>query len=138
LPQAIVDNYNNYVKSGQMDGIFGGTTPGPYTSLVPFAEGAGSTITVLASHAVTNNSYLNGPSTSDEVTCFSCHRAHASGWKHALRWNSEATFLVSGGVYVDSDMGRRAAETKAAYYDREPTYFGAYQRSLCNKCHAKD
>jgi hypothetical protein len=133
-----VDNYNNYVKSGQMDGAFGGTTPGPYTSLVPFAEGAGSTITVLAQHAKSDNTYLNGPGTSDEVTCFSCHRAHASGWKHALRWNSEATFLVSGGVYVDSDMGRRAAETKAAYYDREPTYFGAYQRSLCNKCHAKD
>jgi hypothetical protein len=138
LPQGIVDNYNNYVKSGQMDGIFGGTTPGPYTSLVPFAEGAGSTITVLASHAVTNNSYLNGPSTSDEVTCFSCHRAHASGWKHALRWNSEATFLVSGGAYVASDMGRTVAETQAAYYDRPATYFGAYQRSLCNKCHAKD
>ena len=35
-------------------------------------------------------------------------------------------------------QGRSAAERQAAYYDRAPTQFAAYQRVLCNKCHAKD
>ncbi len=128
--------YNNYVKSGDMSGTFGGTTPGPYTSLVPFQE-ATSVITTLASHARNDNSVLGGPSTSDEVTCHSCHRSHASGWAHALRWNNEASFIVSNGVYP-AEMGRTAIETQGAYYDRPPTVFAAFQRSLCNKCHAMD
>ena len=34
--------------------------------------------------------------------------------------------------------GQSAAETQQAYYGRPATKFGPYQRSLCNKCHAKD
>jgi len=129
-------NYNQYVKTGDMSGTFGGTTPGPYTSLVPFAEATGD-ITTLTNHAKNDNTYLNGPGSSDTVTCVTCHRAHASGWKHALRWNTETTYIVNNGAYP-AEMGRTAIETQGAYYDRPSTVFATYQKSLCNKCHAKD
>jgi hypothetical protein len=130
-------NYNHYVKTGDMSGTFGGQTPGPYTSLVPFAE-ATSDIATLVTHAKSDNTFLNGPGSSDEVTCHSCHRSHASGWAHALRWNNDTTFIVSAGNYP-IEMGRTTtAEVGGAYYDRPSTVFASYQRSLCNKCHAKD
>ncbi len=141
-------NYGSYVSSG----IMTGTPSSSYLSLVPFAESVGD-FTTLASHASNTNAYLGGPATSDQVMCLSCHRAHASGWGEALRWMTENEFItavdnVSGavhwpgtdvsGVNVNQAMGRTEAEAKAAYYDRAPTLFGAYQRQLCNKCHAKD
>jgi hypothetical protein len=129
-------NYNRYVKTGDFSGTFGGATPGPYTSLVPFAEATGEIVT-LQSHAKNDDTYLNGPGSSDTVMCLSCHRAHASGWKHALRWNSEETYIVENGAY-QADMGRTAAETQGAYYDRPASVFATFQKSLCNKCHAKD
>jgi hypothetical protein len=77
----------------------------------------------------------------------SCHRAHASGWEYALRWNMEGEFMVYNSLYPGTDTtpsvpqfarGRTGAETQAAYYDRPVTKFASYQRVLCNKCHAKD
>jgi hypothetical protein len=77
--------------------------------------------------------------------CLSCHRAHASGWPEALRWNMEGEFMIYQGLYPGTDnaansyaRGRLALETQAAYYDRPVTAFATYQRVLCNKCHAKD
>jgi hypothetical protein len=132
-------NYNHYVKTGDFSGTFGAVgagTPGPFTSLVPFAEATGD-IATLKSHAQNNDTYLNGPGSSDTVMCLSCHRAHASGWKHALRWNTETTYIVNNGAYP-AEMGRTAIETQGAYYDRPASIFATYQKSLCNKCHAKD
>jgi predicted CXXCH cytochrome family protein len=129
-------NYNHYVKTGDFSGVFGGTTTGPFTSLVPFMEATGD-ITTLASHAKNDDSYLNGPSSSDYVSCLTCHRCHATGWQHALRWNTETTYIVNAGAYP-AEMGRTAIETQGAYYDRPATVFATYQKSLCNKCHAKD
>jgi hypothetical protein len=136
LGSTYATNYNNYVMTGNMTGTFPTSAPGPYSSLVPYQE-ATSALGTLASHAKSNNSVLGGPGTSDEVTCHSCHRAHASGWSHALRWNNDTTFIVNNSLYP-AEMGRTAIETQGAYYDRPPTVFAAYQRSLCNKCHAKD
>jgi hypothetical protein len=136
LTAAIAINYNNYVMTGNISGIFPSTSPGPYSSLVPYQE-ATSIITTLANHARNNNSVLSGPAPSDEVTCFSCHRAHASGWTNALRWNNNTTFIVNNGIYP-AEMGRTSIETQGAYYDRPPTVFANFQRSLCNKCHAMD
>jgi predicted CXXCH cytochrome family protein len=136
IGSAFSNNYNTYVKSGQMDGSFGAPPTGPYWSLVPYQE-ATSTITTLAGHAKSDDTVLGGPSSSDEVTCHSCHRSHASGWTHALRWNNETTFIVNNGAFP-AEQGRKAIETQGAYYDRSPTVFASFQRSLCNKCHAKD
>ena len=153
LGTTIAGNYTNYVSSGIMTGTFSGNqlNQGPYTSLVPFIEATGD-YTTLGSHAKINGTQLGGPVGGDEVACLSCHRVHASGFKEMLRWNPELPFLTyvdsAGAVYwpgtdvpgisATTAMGRTQAETKAAYYDRNVLVFGGYQRSLCNKCHAKD
>ena len=133
-------NYDSYVKSGDMTG----TNATAYSSLVPFAvDGTGVTYANLATAAGTTT----GPVNSDRVMCLSCHRAHASGWEYALRWNMEGEFMTYNSLYPGTDTtptvpqfarGRTGAETAAAYYDRPVTTFASYQRVLCNKCHAKD
>ncbi len=142
LGTEIAANYNAYVKSGDLTG----TPANSFTSLVPFAENTGD-IATLQSHALNNDTYLNGPGTSDKVMCFSCHRSHATGFPEMLRYNLEGEFMVYNSLYPGTDStptvpqfarGRLAAETQAAYYDRPVTQFASYQRVLCNKCHAKD
>jgi predicted CXXCH cytochrome family protein len=138
----IANNYNAYVKSGDL----GGTAASSFTSLVPFAENTGD-IATLVSHAKNDNTYLNGPGTSDKVVCMSCHRSHATGFPEMLRFSLEGEFMVYNSQYPGTDTtptvpqfarGRLGAETQAAYYDRPVTQFASYQRVLCNKCHAKD
>ena len=146
LGSTIAGIYNSYKKSGDLTG----TAATAYLSLVPFAEKTGD-FTVLTSHAKSDNSYLNGPGSSDTVMCLSCHRAHASGFSDGLRFDQGYEFMVKGGDYIGSDnpavtgsrapaqhRGRTIAEWKAAYYDRPASVFATYQRVLCNKCHAKD
>jgi hypothetical protein len=111
---------------------------------VPFQLDNNSNIVSLT----TASTSTAGPVSADRVTCFTCHRAHASGWDSILRWNMESTFITVGANYGDpasSDprsrdaaCGRTPAETQAAYYDRPASTFSLYQRVLCNKCHAKD
>ena len=147
LTGTIAQNYNKYVKSGDMTG--GIATA--YLSLVPYEEGltySTYNINSLKSHAQTNDSYLNGPpngNTSDQVMCLSCHRAHASGFMNMTRWQNESQFIIQDGMYPGTDnaassiaRGHSSQETAAAYYNRNVTKFSGYQRSLCNKCHAKD
>ena len=137
LSQGNVNNiYNAYVASGNLSG----TAATSFLSLVPFAENTGA-IATLASHASNSGAYLNGPASSDRVTCLSCHRAHASGFDHMLRWNMGNEFMVFNGSYIGSAgvaQGRTVGEMTAAYYDRPATQFATYQRVLCNKCHAQD
>jgi len=142
LSSTLANVYNAYVKSGDLTGV----ASTAYTSLVPFAENTGD-IATLAAHAKNDDSVLTGPGASDKVMCLSCHRAHASGWEYALRWNMEGEFMIYNSLYPGTDTtpsvpqfarGRLGAETQAAYYDRPVTKFAAYQRVLCNKCHAKD
>ena len=68
--------------------------------------------------------------------CLSCHRAHASGFAGMTRWNVDDTFITNGSAFVDTQG--RGALLQAAYYGRAAGNFGAFQRSLCNKCHGKD
>jgi len=133
LGTTIRDNYNTYVSSGVMTG----TQATAFNSLVPFAKRNVSvaTLKTLADNATTN---LTGPSETDEVTCFSCHRAHASGWKFALRWDGEETMITNGTPIYTLSNGRQLGDVTAAYYDRPASMFGVFQRNLCNKCHAKD
>jgi predicted CXXCH cytochrome family protein len=146
LGSDVAINYQNYKKSGDLTG----TSATSYSSLVPFVESTDSYAT-LASHAKIDDSVLTGPSPSDQVSCLSCHRAHASGMLHALRFDMEYEFMTKESNYIGSDnpavtgsrapqqhRGRTIAEWRAAYYDRPATQFATYQRVLCNKCHAKD
>lgn len=142
LGATYANNYGAYVKSGVMTG----SPASSYQSLVPFVENT-SDYAMLASHAKSDDSALAGPSTGDLVSCLTCHRAHASGWEHALRWDDKAGFLTYNGAWPGIDTtpgapqyarGRTSAETQAAYYDRPWSVFATYQRTLCNKCHARD
>jgi hypothetical protein len=143
LTADVVNNYNAYVKSGDLTGLAASS----YTSLVPFEEG-GKDLTVLASHAVIDGSQKGGPTTSNNVMCLSCHRAHASAWDSAGRWNFRAQFLTLEGAYPGTDapsqegkdnaQGRTQAEWQAGMYGRPASNYAYYQRNLCNKCHAKD
>lgn len=137
----IVNNYNSYKASGDLNGTIGTS----YSSMVPYEEGVTDLATLAATGATTS-----GMSTSNNVMCLSCHRAHASGWDSMSRWNNKAEFLTLAGVYPGSDSanleaavakyhgGRTTAEVAATFYNRPATAYATYQRSLCNKCHAKD
>jgi cytochrome c553 len=143
LGTTIKGNYDAYVKSGDMTG----TNDTAYTSLVPFAkDGASNSYANLASFT-SGTTADDGPASTDQVMCMSCHRAHASGWEYMLRWNMEGEFMTYNGYYPGTDTtptvpqfhrGRTSTETQKAYYDRPVTKFANYQRVLCNKCHAKD
>ncbi len=143
-------NYNKYVSSGNMTGSIATA----YLSLVPFMTGSNSVATLagLADNTGTYVAAKGGAGSSDQASCLSCHRAHASGWRDALRWNPEGefiTYVTSAGVatWPGTDTtpsnlsfadGMLSTQVQAAYYDRPVTTFGAFQRALCNKCHAQD
>ena len=129
----IAANYNNYVSSGITTGTVG--VPG-YSSLVPFEEGTGVAKSVLKDHAVNNGSVTTGPSASSNVSCLSCHRAHAGAFKSMLRYDPASLMTTDAATY--STFADVDAATVQAYYGRTANSFGDFQRALCNKCHAKD
>jgi len=140
------NNYNAYVKSGDLTGV----PASSFTSLVPTIYNKGAALTDyndpttgLKAYAGNGAATYSGPeSSNDRVDCLSCHRAHASGWEYALRWNPEYEFLTdSNGDYYNGGYGgrgRTSAEVEDSYYDRPSSVFAKSQRSLCNKCHVKD
>jgi hypothetical protein len=145
-----LDIYNRYLATGNAAGVQATS----YWSIVPYEEGTTDRAT-LASHATSDGSVTSGPSTGQEnVMCLSCHRAHASGWDWAMRWNMrDATissgYVTAGGAWPGIDapgdaalpataQGRTQAETRGAMYGRDPSAFAPYQKALCNKCHAQD
>jgi hypothetical protein len=145
-----LDTYNKYLSTGSLTG----TQATSYWSIVPYEEGTTDRAT-LAAHATSDGTVASGPSTGQEnVMCLSCHRAHASGWDWAMRWNMrDATiatgYVTAGGQWPGIDaagdaalpataQGRTQAETRGAMYDRDPSAYAPYQKALCNKCHAQD
>jgi len=142
LGSTIAANYNAYVKTGDLTGGTGATA---FTSIIPFQK---DNIDVNSTLGADRTS-TQGPSSTDRVTCYSCHRAHASGWDSMTRFPLGNEFMTKADalgapVYCDPvtdaacAMGRTPAETQQAMYDRPATKYAAYQRALCNKCHVKD
>jgi len=131
-------NYNMYVKTGVLTGIVNTS----FLSLVPFEEGT-SDYSSLKAHARSDDSYLFGPdSGSSQVMCLTCHRAHASGWDHATRWNTNTDHIVFNGFYSQDGQtyqpygqGRTELEAQKAYYDMRAGRFALNQDTLCHKCH---
>jgi hypothetical protein len=128
--------YNAYVASGNLTGVVATS----YTSLVPFERGTAviATLKALASNTNTAASSVGPSGTTENVMCLSCHRAHASGFASMARWDNGSQFTTQAGAYNFASTGQTATEYQAAMYDRDPAKFATYQRSLCNKCHAKD
>jgi predicted CXXCH cytochrome family protein len=129
-------NYKTYLSSGKMTN----TADNSYLSLVPIAVNTGTNSAIAAyANTIDNNAF---PTQGAQVMCLSCHRAHASGFPEMLRWYNESEFLttLSGTtvLWPSTSIGRTQTQANAAYYERPASSFGAYQRVLCNKCHAKD
>jgi len=105
----VATTYNLYNGS---DDIIGGAAATSYLEEVPF-EDAANTVNGTA-----------GPTASSQVSCVTCHRAHATSAPDAGRWDFSVTFLVEDGL----ESGSYAI----------PNPYTDNQRSLCNKCHKKD
>jgi len=141
LGSTLVYNYNRYVKTGDVSGI----EATAYSSLVPFE--IGSNYYALLKGIVTNTP-TKGPNSSDgnpAVMCLTCHRAHASSWDSATRWNTKTDFIVyngkysqEGAIYQPYGQGRTELEASKGYYNTPATQFATMQKSLCNKCHVND
>jgi len=132
LGSVVADNYNAYVSSG----INTNTTAVSFEPLIPFEVGDGY------GDFADLNTYEGstaGPADTDNVMCLSCHRAHASGFSSILRWDYNASpFVVKSDGSYNQPSGLTQDQVVAAYYNKPASDWGAYQRQLCNKCHAKD
>lgn len=125
-PQTLA-NYNEYVRTGNLSG----SQADAYSALVPFETGTKDVTTL-------NPASRSGPDGESNVMCLSCHRAHASAFASIGRWDVGATFLSDSHPKI-ADEGASASDAANSYYGRDLRQeFGPYQRSLCNKCHARD
>ncbi|WP_321390151.1 cytochrome c3 family protein [uncultured Desulfuromusa sp.] len=121
----IVSNYNNYVKTGDLNG----TTATAFLQFVPFARGTTTT-------EVLDPTSSNGPDSNSEINCLSCHRAHASAFRVAGRWDFNAPLLIDSHPAV-GDTGATAGDVSHSYYNRNMgEEFGSGQGQFCEKCHA--
>ena len=141
--------YASYLSSGDLSGD--GTKA--YLSLVPYEEGT-SDLATLQGRA--DNTDAKGTSLkflasgTENVQCLSCHRAHASGFGSMTRWAATGDeFITIAGQWPGKDRTDGAegiaysdnwtqAQYSAAMYNQPASKFAYAQRSLCNKCHAKD
>jgi hypothetical protein len=134
--------YNSYKMSGDVTNT---DTTISYNTLVPFSRDNIYSLATLSNWV----NKANGPLSTDRIQCISCHRAHASGFDSMTRYGLGSTFMTVADTNGDpvwpdpvlhpvEAQGRTQAETQAAYYGRPATVFAAFQRVLCNKCHAKD
>ncbi len=125
MGSTIAGIYNAYVSS---DDLNSGDQATSYFGLVPF-EAVNVDLEVADS-----GDYTEGPDGTDKVMCLTCHRAHAGPFDNIGRWDFHTTFLAEAHPQITDD-GATAEDIANMWYDYT---FVANQRSLCNKCHAKD
>jgi hypothetical protein len=139
----IASNYAAYYSSGIMTGTGAG-----YSSLAPFETGA----TMLAadmSALIAFQQNPTAPTTSNNVLCLSCHRAHATAFESMTRFYTGNEFMtltddVSAGLWDWSTTENKIntaynfMQQNLAYQGRSASLFGPFARNYCNKCHAKD
>ena len=122
-------NYNSYVSTGDFTGVQATS----FTALVQFEHQETDPAVLLLE--VTSTA---GPDSGNNVMCLTCHRAHASAFNNITRWDMEHELLAEGWPTA-ANLVAMGAIPNADYYGRDiATDFGAYQRSLCNKCHVQD
>lgn len=119
-----VSTYNSYVKTGDFTGI----RATAYLALVPFERGE-TDINLL------DPASTQGPDSSSNIMCLTCHRAHASAFPFSGRWDFTAQ-LVADSHPAAGDAGVTGNDLLYSYYGRDmATEFGTGQRILCEKCH---
>jgi len=124
LETDIAANYNAYVRTGDLSG----TAATAYLQFVPFERGV-TDVNLLDPNST------RGPDVNANVMCLTCHRAHASAFRYAGRWDFGASLLVNSHPGT-GDVGATAADVRNSYYGRDIALeFGANQDSFCAKCH---
>jgi hypothetical protein len=149
LGATIAANYNAWVRSGVMTNV---TTAAAFSTLAPFQlnslDFAAAKLAARTSTTYTNQN-MPAAATSNNVSCLSCHRAHATGFESMLRFFYLNEFMTvadsaNAAIYDSSttenkiNYGYNQTQQQNAYNYRPATVFGPYARSYCNKCHAKD
>jgi len=125
LSGEIIANYNSYVKSGDLSG----SAATAYLQFVPFERGT-------SFPALLDPTDTGGPGGNAALSCLTCHRAHASAFRSAGRWDFTAALLVDSHPAL-GDSGVTAGDVNNSYYGRSIAHdFGAGQRQFCEKCHA--
>ena len=124
LPSSVIDNYNAYVRTGDLSGA----AATAYLQFVPFERG------------VTDLSLLDptstfGPDSNSNVMCLTCHRAHASAFRAIGRWDFDAALLADSHPAA-ADIGVAGNDVLYSYYGRDiASEFGLTQKPFCEKCH---
>ena len=127
MGSTVAASYNAYISS---DDLVGGNQATSYMGLVPF-EAVNVDFT---DPNFDSQNYTEGPGSTDQIMCLSCHRAHASPFEDMTRWDMSETFLADSHP-ADLNEGATQEDLDNMYYSYE---FVENQRSLCNKCHGKD
>ncbi len=125
MGSTVASVYNAYISS---DEIVGGAQATAYWGLVPFEA------VNVDLDAIDSTNYTMGPDGNDQVMCLTCHRAHASAFPDAGRWDFTETFIADSHP-VGTETGATPEDVANKYYEYT---FVQNQRSLCNKCHIKD
>ena len=124
LEAAMVVNYNTYIRTGDLTG----TASTAYLQFVPFERGVNDP-------SLLDPTSTGGPDSNANVMCLTCHRAHASAFRAAGRWDFDATLLVDSHPAL-GDSGVSGSDVLASYYGRNiGGEFGSGQAAFCEKCH---
>jgi hypothetical protein len=118
LGGTISGNYNLYVATG----VLNGTAGNAYLALVPFERGT-------ADRTALDPTTTMGTNSASNVMCLSCHRAHASAFKNAGRWDFTNELLADSHPLA-TDGGIDGDDVTAKYYGRDIAVdFGPLVRS---------
>jgi len=127
LESGIVNHYNSYIKTGDLTGI----KPTAYLQFVPFERG-------VSDPQLLDPTSSSGPDTASELNCLTCHRAHASAFRSAGRWDFSAVKLVDSHPAL-GDSGATASDVLNSYYGHNiAVEFGIDQGQFCEKCHVDE
>lgn len=119
-----ISNYNAYVRTGDLSG----SASTSYLQFVPFEQG-------VTDASLLDPTSTQGPDSSSNVMCLTCHRAHASAFRAMGRWDFDAILLADSHPAV-TDAGVSGSDISYSYYDRNiSAEFGVEQKQFCEKCH---
>jgi hypothetical protein len=145
LTATIAANYVAYVSSGVV-----GTPPNNgYSALAPFEVGVLDSTPATYTALKAFQAAPAAASTSNNVACVSCHRAHATAFESMTRYYTGNEFMTvadstAAAIYDSTTTENKinttysVAQQTNAYNGRPATVFGPFARDYCNKCHAKD
>ncbi|SHJ27161.1 doubled CXXCH domain-containing protein [Malonomonas rubra DSM 5091] len=145
---AVPATYDSYVATGNFTGV----NATAYDPLVPIERGGVTASSELPDPEVAADAGFGTTGTS-QVMCLTCHRAHASPFENALRWDyTTSEFIAENWTHLTGTGAVLPDPAVAALYYKHGTVvdvaldpqnpwdggYGEYQRSLCNKCHVQD